>query len=50
MGSVFVSSAVDRGLSPDRGYTKTMQLVCVASPLNTSTKEKGQRLVGSESE
>jgi len=46
---VFVSSVVDRGSSPDRVTPKTNQLVFVILSKARSTKEKEQRLVGSES-
>ena len=35
MGSVLVSSAVDRGLSHDRVKPKTIKLVFFVSPLST---------------
>ena len=41
MVSVLASSAVDRGFEPDRVKPKTIQLVCVASPL--STQHYGER-------
>ena len=40
-----LSSAIDRGFES----SQRLKLVCVASPLNSGIKEKGQRLVGSES-
>ena len=36
MVSVLASTAVDRGFEPDRVKPKTIKLVFVASPLNTS--------------
>ena len=46
MVSVFVSRAVDRGFEPRLGQTKDYEIsICCVS-----TKEKGQRLVGSESD
>jgi len=35
MVSVFTSSAVDRGFGPGRTKPKTIQLICVSSPLST---------------
>jgi hypothetical protein len=35
MVSVLACSAVDRGIEPDQVKPKTIQFVCVASPLST---------------
>ena len=48
MVNVLASSAVDPGLEPRSGQTKTIKLVFVASPLSRQQKE--QRPDGSESE
>jgi len=51
MVSFFSSSAVDRGLEPQRGQTKHYKInICCFSAKHTAFKEKEQRLAGSESE
>jgi hypothetical protein len=50
IGSLFVSSAVDRGFEPRSGQTKDNEIGIFCISAKHQLKEKEQRMVGSESE